>query len=112
MLQGVSEFCMLPFTRISTLRATQGLRATVSNNPYHDQHIKEITEAIDETVFEIQSHYDAILLMMQQQIDDLNARVEQLEAQSKKPQTVDVFARLNMQSIKEVREKIIKMLKF
>lgn len=112
MLQGVSEFCMLPFTRISTLRATQGLRATVSNNPYHDQHIKEITEAIDETVFEIQAHYDAILLMMQQQIDDLTARLEQVEAQNKKPHTVDVFARLNVQSVKEVRDKILNMLKF
>jgi len=61
---------------------------------------------------ELQSYYDAILLMMQQQIDDLTARVEQLEAQIKKPHTVDVFARLNMQSVKEVRDKIIKMLKF
>ena len=103
---------MIKFNPISTLRATQGLRATISNNPYHDQHIKEITEAIDETVFEIQAHYDAILLMMQQQIDDLTARVEQLEAQSKKSRTVDVFARLNTQSVKEVRDKIIKMLKF
>ena len=50
--------------------------------------------------------------MMQQQIDDLTARVEQLEAQGKKPQTVDVFARLNTHSVKEVRDKIIKMLKF
>ena len=61
---------------------------------------------------ELQSYYDAILLMMQQQIDDLTARVEQLEAQCKKPHTVDVFALLNMQSVKEVRDKIIKMLKF
>jgi len=61
---------------------------------------------------ELQSYYDAILLMMQQQIDELTARVEQLEAQIKKPHTVDVFARLNMQSVKEVRDKIIKMLKF
>ncbi len=44
---------------------------------------------------ELQSYYDAILLMMQQQIDDLTARLEQLEAQSKKSHTVDVFARLN-----------------
>ena len=61
---------------------------------------------------ELQTYYDAILLMMQQQIDDLTARVEQLEAQNKKPHTADVFARLNMQSVKEVRDKIIKMLKF
>ena len=61
---------------------------------------------------ELQSYYDAILLMLQQQIDDLTARLEQLEAQSKKPHTVDVFARLNMQSVKEVRDNIIKMLKF
>ncbi len=88
------------------------MRATISNNPYHNQHVKEITEAIDETVFEIQAHYDAIRLMMQQQIDDLTARLEQVEAQNKKPHTVDVFARLNVQSVKEVRDKIIKMLKF
>ena len=61
---------------------------------------------------ELQSYYDAILLMMQQQIDDLTARLEQLEAQSKKSHTVDVFARLNMQSVKEVRDKILNMLKF
>ena len=103
---------MLHFTPISTLRTTQGLRATVSNNPYHNQHIKEITEAIDKTVFEIQRHYDEILQLMQQEIDDQNARIEQLEAQLKKPQTIDVFARLNMKSVKEVRDKIVNMLKF
>ena len=103
---------MIKFNPISNLRATQNLRATVSENPYHNQHIKEITEAIDETVFEIQAHYDSILLMMQQEIDDQNTRIEQLEAQLKKPHTVDVFARLNMQSVKEVRDKILNMLKF
>ena len=103
---------MIKFNPISNLHATQNLRATVSENPYHNQHIKEITEAIDETVFEIQAHYDSILLMMQQEIDDQNARIEQLETQLKKPHTVDVFARLNMQSVKEVRDKILNMLKF
>jgi hypothetical protein len=49
---------------------------------------------------------------MQQQIDDQNARIEQLEAQLKKPQTVDVFARLNMQSVKEVRKKIMDLLRW
>ena len=57
-------------------------------------------------------HYDEILQLMQQEIDDQNARVESLEAQLKKPQTVDVFARLNMKSVKEVRDKIVNMLKF
>ena len=103
---------MIKFNPLSNLRATQNLRATISDNPYHNQHIKEITACIDDTVMELQSYYDAILLMMQQQIDDLTARVEQLEAQSKKSHTVDVFARLNTQSVKEVRDKIIKMLKF
>jgi len=50
--------------------------------------------------------------MMQQEIDDQNTRIEQLETQLKKPHTVDVFARLNMQSVKEVRDKILNMLKF
>ena len=103
---------MIKFNPISNLRATQNLRATISDNPYHNQHIKEITACIDDTVMELQSYYDAILLMMQQQIDELTARVEQLEAQLKKPQTVDVFARLNMKSVKEVRDKILNMLKF
>ena len=57
-------------------------------------------------------HYDEILQLMQQEIDDQNARIEQLEAQLKKPHTVDVFARLNMKSVKEVRDKILNMLKF
>ena len=57
-------------------------------------------------------HYDEILQLMQQEIDDQNARIEQLEAQLKKPQTIDVFARLNMKSVKEVRDKIVNMLKF
>lgn len=103
---------MLKFNPLSNLRATQNLRATKSENPYHNQHIKEITACIDDTIFELQAHYDAILLMMQQQIDDLTARLEQVEAQNKKPQTVDVFARLNMKSVQEVREKIMKMLRF
>ena len=103
---------MLKFNPISNLRATQNLRASVSENPYHNQHIKEITACIDDTFFEAQTHNEAIFLMMQQQIDDLTARIEQLEAQNKKPHMVDVFARLNMQSVKDVREKILKMLRF
>jgi prefoldin subunit 5 len=84
----------------------------MGNNPYHNQHVKEITEAIDRTVFELQAYYDSLLQMMQQEIDDLQARVEQLESQNKHSQTVDVFARLNMKSVKEVRDKILNMLKF
>ena len=103
---------MLKFNPLSNLRATQNLRASISENPYHNQHIKEITACIDDTVMELQTYYDSILLMMQQQIDDLTARLEQMEAQSKKPHTVDVFARLNVQSVKEVRDKILNMLKF
>ena len=103
---------MLKFNPLSNLRATQNLRASISENPYHNQHIKEITACIDDTVMELQTYYDSILLMMQQQIDDLTARLEQVEAQSKKPHTVDVFARLNVQSVKEVRDKIMQMLKF
>ena len=103
---------MLKFNPISNLRATQNLRASVSENPYHNQHIKEITACIDDTFFEKQTHNEAIFLMMQQQIDDLTARLEQLEAQNKKPHMVDVFARLNVQSVKDVREKILRMLRF
>ena len=57
-------------------------------------------------------YYDQLFQLMQQQIDDQNARIEQLEAQLKKPQTVDVFARLNMQSVKEVRKKIMDLLRW
>lgn len=49
---------------------------------------------------------------MQQQIDDLTSRVEQLESQNKKPQTVDVFARLNIQSVKEARKKLMDWLRW
>ena len=62
----------------------------MGNNPYHNQHVKEITEAIDRTVFELQAYYDSLLQMMQQEIDEQKDVIdEQKDIISEKDRALD-----------------------
>ena len=67
----------------------------MGDNPYHDQHIKEFTECVDEAMQEIQLHYDAIFLKQNEVIASLLQRVEKLEQNMptrRNPFEVDIVA--------------------
>ena len=73
----------------------QMLRANIPNNPYHNQHIMEFTEYMEEKVQVIQQYYDGILLKQNEIIDALVQRVEKLEQNvptKRNPFEVDVVA--------------------
>ena len=48
-------------------------------NPYHNQHIDEFADCVDNSLYELQAHYDRILLQQQTQIEELTNRVYELE---------------------------------
>ena len=48
-------------------------------NPYHNQHINEFADCVDNSLYELQAHYDSILLQQQEQIELLMERVAALE---------------------------------
>ena len=82
-------------TKLNHLRDMQQSRATVSNNPYHDQHIMEFTQCIEEAVMEIQLYYDSILLKQNEVIEELTRRVDRLEKEvaiKHSPFEVDIVA--------------------
>ena len=85
----------LIITQLSHLRDMQNLRATIPNNPYHDQHIMEFTQCVEEAVTEIQFYYDGILLEQNEIIEELTRRVDRLEkmvAVKQSPFEVDIVA--------------------
>ena len=85
---------MIP-TPLDHLRHMQMLRANIPNNPYHNQHIMEFTQYMEETVQVIQQYYDGILLKQNEIIEALVQRVEQLEKQTRikrNPFEVDIVA--------------------
>ena len=48
-------------------------------NPYHNQHINEFADCVDNSLYELQAHYDRIHLQQQAQIEELTKRVHELE---------------------------------
>lgn len=73
----------------------QQLRSHIPNNPYHNQHIMEFTEYMEETVQVIQQYYDGILLKQNEIIETLIHRVEKLEQNAnikRNPFEVDIVA--------------------
>ena len=86
----------------------QQLRSHIPNNPYHNQHIMEFTEYMEETVQVIQQYYDGILLKQNEIIDALVQRVEKLEQNTpskKNPFEVDVVA--TKESLRKLKETIL-----
>ena len=85
----------LIITKLNHLRDMQNSRATIPNNPYHDQHIMEFTQCVEEAVTEIQFYYDGILLKQNEAIEELTRRVDRLEkmvAVKQSPFEVDIVA--------------------
>ena len=98
----------LIITQLSHLRDMQNLRATIPNNPYHDQHIMEFTQCVEEAVTEIQFYYDGILLKQNEAIEELTRRVDRLEktvAVKKSPFEVDIVA--TKDSLQKLKKAII-----
>lgn len=95
----------LIITKLNHLRDMQQSRATIPNNPYHDQHIMEFTQCVEEAVTEIQFYYDGILLKQNEIIEELTRRVDRLEktvAVKQSPFEVDIVAtKDSLQKIKK-----------
>ena len=85
----------LIITQLSHLRDMQQSRATIPNTPYHDQHIMEFTQCVEEAVTEIQLYYDGILMKQNEIIEELTRRVDRLEkmvAVKQSPFEADIIA--------------------
>ena len=104
---------MLKYNPLSNLRATQNRRATMGDNPYHNQHIAEFTACMEEALIEQQQYYDSLFMQQQEQIDALAAEVAALLKESQeKPIEIEANVRLNEKSVKDLRTKISSILQF
>ena len=92
-------------TKLNHLRDMQHSRATIPNNPYHDWHIMEFTQCVEEAVTEIQLYYDSILLKQNEIIEELTRRVDRLEktvAIKQSPFEADIIAtKYSLQKLKK-----------
>ena len=96
---------MIP-TKLTHLRATQNLRATIGENPYHNQHINEFANCIDVSLYELQQHYDSIILQQQEQIELLMERVTALE-QKLSPTPFQLELMITKDNLKKLRNTIM-----
>ena len=75
-------------------------------NPYHNQHINEFADCVDNSLYELQAHYDQILLQQQEQIELLMERVTALE-QKLSPTPFQLELMITKDNLKKLRNTIM-----
>ena len=75
-------------------------------NPYHNQHINEFADCVDNSLYELQTHYDRILLQQQEQIELLIERVTALE-QKLSPTPFQLELMITKDNLKKLRNTIM-----
>ena len=75
-------------------------------NPYHNQHINEFADCVDNSLYELQTHYDRILLQQQEQIELLIERVAALE-QKLSPMPFQLELMITKDNLKKLRNTIM-----
>ncbi len=75
-------------------------------NPYHNQHINEFADCVDNSLYELQAHYDHILLQQQEQIELLIERVTALE-QKLSPTPFQLELMITKDNLKKLRNTIM-----
>ena len=75
-------------------------------NPYHNQHINEFADCVDNSLYELQAHYDSILLQQQEQIELLIERVTALE-QKLSPTPFQLELMITKDNLKKLRNTIM-----
>ena len=102
---------MQNYNPFSHLRSTQALRATMGDNPYHNQHIAEFTACMDEAMTAQGQYIDAVVNALVERIEFLEKRVEELE-QQKHPAEIEAHVTLNEKSVKNVCKRIMDLLRW
>lgn len=83
----------------------------MGDNPYHNQHIQEYASAMEETTSELAQHYDGAFISILEEVDNIIARLEKLEQTNEKPIEIDADVRISSQSLKNLRAKIVSLLR-
>lgn len=83
----------------------------MSDNPYHNQHIQEYAAALEETTNELTQHYDGMFISILEELDAVIVRLEKLEQAAEKPMEIDADVRISSQSLKNLRAKIVSLLR-
>ena len=83
----------------------------MSNNPYHNQHIQEYAAALEEATNEITQQNDGMFISILEELDAVIARLEKLEQAAEKPMEIDADVRISSQSLKNLRAKIVSLLR-
>ena len=103
---------MQNFNPLSHLRSTQALRATMSDNPYHNQHIAEFTACMDDALTAMNQNNLSVFTAMLERIEALEKRVEQLEQAKIQSPEVEGVVKLNEKSVKDVKKKLMNLFRW
>lgn len=85
----------------------------MGNNPYHNQHIMEITECLDDALTAMEEYYTSILEEQQHEIDTLKTRLDTLETGEKpSPTELEVDVKISEKSKKSFRAQLMSLFRF
>ena len=103
---------MQNFNPLSHLCSTQALRATMGNNPYHNQHIAEFTACMDDALTSMNQNHAAAFASILERLEFLEKRVEQLEQAKETPAEIEAVVKLNEKSARDVKKKIMNLFRW
>ena len=83
----------------------------MTDNPYHKQHIMEYTQCMEDSLMQVQTHYDGQFKAMAEALDVLEQRVTRIEQavlqdEKKQPQ-LEAEVYVTKASLKKVRDAIM-----
>ena len=85
----------------------------MTDNSYHNQHIMEYTQCMEDSLMQVQAHYDGQFKAMAEALDALEQRITRLEAEvlhdGKKSPQVEAEIIVTKASLKKVRDAIMNM---
>ena len=85
----------------------------MTDNPYHNQHIMEYAQCMEDSLMQVQAHYDGQFKAMAEALDVLEQRVTRIEQavlqdEKKQPQ-LEAEVYVTKASLKKVRDAIMNM---
>ena len=85
----------------------------MTDNPYHNQHIMEYAQCMEDSLMQVQAHYDGQFKAVAEALDVLEQRVTRIEQavsqDEKKHPQLEAEVYVTKASLKKVRDAIMSM---
>ena len=84
----------------------------MSDNPYHNQHIAEYTDYVDDALTSMNQNNLSVFTAILERIEAIEKRFDQLEQAKTQPPEVEAVVKLNEKSVKDVKKKLMNLFRW